>query len=128
MLNGYIKFPKSLEENEKWLACKPAYKRLFNVILTRCTYAKTIQDHFGEDVQLDAFQLFVTIRKLEDWCGNGVSKNDVERGIAHFCKIGFLRQELRHGKTLLTVCNSEFCEVNKKASETKFETNLRQKT
>jgi hypothetical protein len=67
-----------------------------------------------------------TIRQIQALCHASISKNDVERSIKKLILVDFLRQEVRHHKSIITISHRDTYELIKKASETRSETTLRQ--
>lgn len=127
MTEGFIKLPRSLEKNLYWVDARPTHIRIFLAILSHSTFEKKEYNIQGNIITLEPLQLCATIRQILDWSGKWVSKNDVEGAIKYFKKVKFLRQEIRHGKTILTICNKEICEEFEKTSQTTSQTEVRHK-
>lgn len=128
MQDGFIKLPRSLDENPHWVDARPNHIRIFMTIVFRAAFKKMTHNIQGVLIEIQPLQLCATIRQILDWSGKWVSKNDVEGAIRYFTKVNFLRQEVRHGKTIITICNKEICEEFSKASQTTTQTEVRQKS
>jgi hypothetical protein len=123
---GYIRIPRSLLENELWTDLSPAYRDVFLVILQHvCFLPRKFDDH-GVILNLKPGQVCATIREIVGWCGKHGDKNIVERSIKKLIYLGFLRQEVRHKKSILTITDIDTYELNKEYSDKRSETKLRQ--
>lgn len=128
MSNGFIKLPRSLAFNDFWVDARPTHQTVFNMILLRVCFKKTKHNIQGNSIDLEPAQLCASVRQLQQWCGKWITKNDVEGALKYFVKVKFLRQEVRQGKTLLTVCESDIYAEILKASQTTTQTEVRQKS
>ncbi len=127
MFEGYIKIPRSLLRNPLWIDLPPAYKEVFLVILEHVVYgAKQEFDDHGKIITLLPGQICITIRGLQDLCGKYISKNEIERAIKKLFLYQFVRQEVRHVKTILTITHKDTYDMILKEGETTIETRLRQ--
>lgn len=122
----HIRIPRSLLENPLWIDLPPAYRDVFTILLENvCFFSKKFDDH-GCVIDLDVGQWCGTYRELAKLCGKYGDKNIVERSIKKFVLYGFVRQEVRHIKSVLTITHSDTYDLIKRASETRCETGLRQ--
>lgn len=122
----HIRTPRSLLENDLWKDLPPSYKDVFNVLLENvCFYPQKYDDH-GVLINLEVGQWCGTYRDLVKLCGKYGDKNVVERSIKKFILYEFVRQEVRHKKSIITITHKDTYELIKRASETRSESILRQ--
>jgi len=126
MDEGFIKIPRSFLRDPLWRDLTPTYKCIFLTLLELAVYKPTKFDDAGNIVDLTPGQVCISIRQLAKLCGHGISKNDIERALTKFLKYEFVRQEVRHFKSVITICFLESYEQEKNQSETGKETSLRQ--
>lgn len=125
---GFVCLAKELGENSDWYDARPAHQTVFMTILLRCAFKEMNHNIQGNSIRIFPGQLCTTIRKLTEWCGKWISKNDVEGSIKYFSKVNFLRQEVRHGKTLITITQPDICKYFKKSNQTTSQTQVRQES
>jgi hypothetical protein len=126
MFSGFFSLPRSLTRDPLWLDLPPAYRDVFVVILDHiCFKARRYDDH-GVIIDLLPGQICASIREIVKWCGKFGNKNEVERAIKKFISYGFLRQEVRHSKSVLTITHKETYSLILRGGETDSETTLRQ--
>lgn len=124
-LCNFICLSRNLSEHPSYINSPPSYRIVLLEILFRAAWKPTQLDHKGHVFQIEAGQLWVSIRQLLKWCGKGVDKNVVERAISKFCLVGFVRQEVRHTKLLITITMSELWSNKINEYETGSETKVR---
>ncbi len=126
MANGFIKLPRSLFTDSIWKELSPHCQIIFIEILARVCYSpQKFLDH-GKIIELEPGQICTTIRAIQKWCGPHFSKNDIERSIKQLILCGFLRQEVRHVKSIITISHTETYDYLLNNVETGNETRLRQ--
>ncbi len=126
MSNGHIRIPRSLLRNPLWISLKPSHKEIFLVVLDHAVYYETPFDDFGQILILQPGEFCIPLRKLLDLCSPDFSKNEIERGIKKLILCQFLRQEVRHRKSILIISHLDTYNLIIKKDETDIETNLRQ--
>lgn len=127
MTEGYIKYPRKLNECRSWKALPYTYRHVFLTIMSHASHCEDTFDDNGVIIPLLPGQFVTTIRRLVELCNEpDIDKSLIERALARFEKVGFSRQEVRHIKTIITITEPEFCEALKKKIETTFETKSRQ--
>lgn len=124
--NGYLKIPRSLLTNPLWLELPFHYQHIFLVILQNVCYKNQKHDDHGIILDLQPGQWCVTYRQLAKLCHPQITKNDIERSVKKFILCGFLRQEVRHTKTVLSICHKDTLDLILQSTETTNETRLRQ--
>jgi predicted small secreted protein len=127
--SGFIALPRSLLEDPKWLGMKMKYQRVFLTILTSAVYKPTKWDIQGNSIILMPGQLCISLRRLVEKCNENtkfktelIDKNIVERAVSLFSQFHFVRQEERHGITILTVTIPLTYDTQKTQIETQRET------
>ncbi len=126
MSNGFIKLPRSLFTDPLWKELSPHCQMIFLEILSHVCYSpQKFLDH-GKIIELEPGQICTTIRAIQKWCGPHFSKNDVERSIKQLILCQFLRQEVRHIKSIITISHTETYDYLVNNVETGNETRLRQ--
>lgn len=130
---GFVKLPRSLINDSKWKGLREKYKKVFLTILCHCSYQQRKFSILHNLVTIYPGQLCISIRGLVDLCNDGirfkedlVDKNIVERAVSLFTTLDFVRQEVRHGKTIITITFPEIYEHFQNISETASETKVRQ--
>jgi len=128
MDEGFIKLPRSVLRSSVWTEARPTYTKIFIVLLERCAYQKTTHSVNGNIIEILPGQVCVTFRKLEEWCGQWITKNDIEGFIKYFIKSNFLRQEIRHGKSIITIIEPTIYETCFQNGQTEIQTKVRQES
>lgn len=123
---GHIRIPRSLLSDPLWLDLKPTTQIIFFQIVSHVCFLPQKFDDHGVMIEILPGQVCTTIREILNWCGKHFTKNDIERSVKKLILCGFLRQEVRHVKSIITVCHKDTYELIKSNNETGFETNLRQ--
>lgn len=131
--SGYFIIPRSLMNDPRYQGARMKYKIVLLTILKNAAFAQTTHAIGCEVISIGIGQFCTSIRGLTDLCNEGVKykedlidKNIVERASHFWCRCGFVRQEVRHGKTILTVTIPEFYAKEKNECETGIETKPRQ--
>ncbi len=125
-MEGFIKLPRALEEHPAWTDARLAHKAIFMTILQRTTFKKTTHNVNGNLFDLEPGQLCASIRNIAKWSGKDATRDDVVGTIKYFIKVKFLRQQVRQGKTVLTICDPMLYESITNLSPTAIPTDLRQ--
>ena len=130
--SGFFSFPRSISSDPRYKGARLKYQKVLHIILENAVFRDTVHSIGTEEIEVKIGQFCVTIRGLVELCNKGVrfkedfvDKNIVERASHFWRTCGYLRQELRHGKILLTVTVPEFYVKDKTASETSSETKPR---
>lgn len=130
---GFVKLPRSLWNDPQWKSCRAKYKLVFMTLLFNASYTQKTFNISNNLVSIGPGQFCMSMRNLIDLCNEGikfkedkVDKNIIERSVSLFIKIGFVRQEVRHGKSVFTITYPELYEHFQKQSETDSETIPRQ--
>lgn len=126
-MKGYIRIPRSLLNDTLWRELTPKCHHIFFVILEHAVFRQTEFISNNQIFILQPGQFCTTIRKLVELSSGEISKNDVERSIYKLILCGFLRQEVRHKKSILTISHKDTYDLIIEASETINETIMRQK-
>src|SRR5690606_19991617 len=103
--NGFIKFPRSLLNDPRFLGARLKYQKVLLFLISHAAYSETTHAIGTNLINLSPGQLSYSIRKLADLCNEEVKheedkidRNIIDRAIAYFEKCQFVRQEVRHGK------------------------------
>jgi hypothetical protein len=122
----HIRLPRSLLDNDLWINLPLGYREVFLAILDHICFRPQKFDDHGNLIELLIGQVCTTIREITTWLGKFGNKNIVERAIKKFILYDFVRQEVRHSKSIFTIRHRDTYELIKRASETRSETILRQ--
>jgi hypothetical protein len=129
---GFIKFPRSLFNDPHWKGMRSKYQKVFITLLFHTSYTQKSYSIGANVITIGPGQFCTSIRALIDLCNDGVKfkedkvdKNIVERSVSLFVKIGFVRQEVRHKKSIFTISYPEIYEHFQSQSETSSETKPR---
>ena len=130
--SGYFSFPRPISNDPRYKGARIKYKHVLHIILENAVFRETTHSIGTEQIEVKIGQFCITVRGLVDLCNKGVrfkddmvDKNIVERASHFWQTCGFVRQEVRHGKILLTVTVPEFYVREKNESETTSETKPR---
>lgn len=123
---GHIRVPRSLTQDPLFRDLPCEYKIVIYTILENVCYRPQRFNDHGIIIELQPGQLCMPYRELAERCGKDITKNHVERGVKRAAKCGFVRQEVRHKKSIITVTHPETYDLILRASETTNETILRQ--
>lgn len=126
-MSGFFCLPRSLTRDPLWLDLPPAYQHVFLVLIDRAVFTPTKFDDHGVVIDLNPGQLCASIREILDWCGKYTSKNDVERAIVKLKLLDFVRHEVRHKKSIITISHPDVYACSFSWSETRSGTILRHK-
>lgn len=122
--SGYFTVCRDVLRHPSVVAAPVAYRWVLLTIMERASFEVQEKDDHGVTIFLEIGQLLCTIRLLAEWAN--VSKNEAERAVSRFLKVGILRQEVRHTKTLLTLTFPITYKQMKHLCETRSETKVRQ--
>lgn len=131
---GHIEFPRSLYNNPHWKSMRNKYQKVFTTLLFNFRFKEKEFKIGQEIIKIQPGQFCSSIRNLIELCNEGVKfkedkvdKNIVSRAVSLFARIGFVRHEVRQGKSIFTVTFPELYDYFKSVSETASETKVRQK-
>ena len=135
MNQGFIRIPRSVLTNPAYKSFSPQQKIVVQKLFELAAYHKQ-QIYIGEEiVEIEPYQLFYSIRYLVDACNDGVRlsehhviKNDVERILKVLGSQTIIRQEVRHGRTLITLLCLMDCDKENSLTQTGTQTKHRQNT
>lgn len=123
---GYFCLPRSLTRDPLWIDLPSNYKIVFITILDHvCFKSRKFDDH-GHLIELLPGQFCASFEEISKLCGKWINKKNIEHAILKLKKYGFLGQEVRHKKSIITIKHKETYELILKASETTIGTNLGQ--
>lgn len=126
--SGFISITKELTHKPDWFDARPHHQTVFMAILFRCAFKEIDHNIQGNVIKILPGQLCASFRQIQDWSGKWISKNDVEGAIKYFKRVNFLRQEIRHGKMILTICDSDIYNTLIKSSQTTSQKQVRHKS
>ncbi len=131
---GFFSFPRSISSDPRYKGARLKYQKVLHTILENVAYAKTTHSIGLEVVNIEVGQLCISERWLVNLCNDGVKfkhdmvdKNTVRRAVHFFCECGFVRHEVIHDKTMLTITAPAFYNKLKKVSEPESEPEVNQK-
>lgn len=120
---GFISLPRAFLQDQNWKSLSLIEEKIFMTIYENCAWQSLDLDDHGVLIHLEPLQILTTYRELEALCNKpGCNKDKIDRTISRFCLIGFLRQEVRHRKSILTIVQKDIVEF----IATRNATNLRQ--
>lgn len=130
---GYFILPRSVTSDPRYQGARLKYQKVLFIIFENVAFAPTTHAISTEIIPIQIGQLCVSERNLMDLCNEGVKykEDKIDKNIAHravhfWSRCGFVRQEVIHDKTLLTITVPGFYERNKKTSEPASEAEVRQ--
>lgn len=130
---GYFIIPRCVTSDPRYKSARLKYKHVLHILFENVAFAPTTHAIGCEVINIQIGQYCVSVRGLMDLCNQGVKykddmvdKNIIERASQFWARCGFVRQEVRHGKILLTITVPEFYDRLKKKTETGSETKPRQ--
>ncbi len=130
---GYFIFPRSVANDPRFLSARLKYQKVLWILFEYAAFSPTTHAVGPKKINIEIGQFCVTVRGLAEICNQGVKheedkldRNIIVRAISYFEKCHFVRQEVRHGKMLLSITVPEFYDRMKKRSETTSETKARQ--
>lgn len=125
-MSGFFSLPRSFTRDPLWVDLSPKIKDVFLTILDRVCYEPQGFDDHGVIIDLLPGDICTTIREILNWSSKHMSKNDIERSLVKLKVCGFLRQEVRHIKTVISISDSRVYALIVKKRKTESETTLRQ--
>ena len=130
---GYFIIPRSVTEDPRYKGARLKYQKVLHTIFELVAFSPTTHSIGVEIIPISIGQFCTSLRNLMDLCNEGVKfkddlvdKNTIERASHFWARCGFVRQEVIHGKTLITITVSDFYDRKKKVSEAASETEVRQ--
>lgn len=131
--SGYFIIPRIVTTDPRYKSARIKYQKVLHILFENAAYAATTHAIGTETINIAIGQLCITVRKFAELCNEGVKfkddfvdKNTIERASHFWARCGFVRQEVIHDKTLLTITVPAFYRKEKKLSETISETEVRQ--
>lgn len=125
-MSGYFSLPRSFTRDPLWLDMPLAYQHVFLVILDHACWQDQLFDDHGMMIQLKPGQLCTTVRDLAKKCGKGITYMIVHRAIEKLGMYRFLRQEVQHIKSVLSITDKRVYDLIVKSYETGCATGLKQ--
>ncbi|HSX38124.1 MAG TPA: hypothetical protein VLE95_04755 [Chlamydiales bacterium] len=125
-MNGYFRMPRSLTRTLLWKDATPEVKVIFLTILDHVLFVETQFDDHGKILTLFPGQFCASLEEIARLCGRSVTKSDVQRGLIRLEKFGFLKQEVIHVKTVLTITHKDTYDLIYKAGDTKYDPRVMQ--
>lgn len=124
MLNGYIEIEREFLKSPLYKSLPLTYQHVLLTIFCHASFKETKFDDHNVVVNVQAGQLLTTYRHLADLCDKDeIDRRIVERALLKFEAIGFIKKEVAHRKTLLTIlCGVNFKKCEKSGQETGQET------
>lgn len=123
---SFLKIYRAHVESYLFQSSRLKYKHVLQTIWYNIRYKEGTYYSNGKIIQVMPGQLCISLRDLVDLCNKNVKfkddmvdKNTVERALSHFfltCQ--FVRHEVRHGVSIITVIEPSTCDKNNCLSET----------
>ncbi len=114
--------------DDAWIEASPKHAKIFITILERCTYQEKTFNIKGNLIVLKPGQLCASIRKIAEWTGSDFTKDDVLGCLKHFFKMKKLRQEVLHGKSVITIDDSVIYKKKNNTTPTETPTTFLQRS
>jgi hypothetical protein len=124
--NGYIRIPRSLLNDPRIIGAPSAYLRVFLQILNYAAFEPREYNDHGVILKIEVGQAVFSMRQFAELCGPEISKDQVHRAIKYLIKFNFVRQEVRHRKTVITITHSDTYELILESGATRSATRPRQ--
>jgi len=136
-MSDFIKLTRHIHKTLVWEKAKLKYRAFLIELIFRVRWQEYEDKDFGIVLKPGEY-LAKSYRKIVedfnpiDLRGKAVedsfSKNDVEGAVKYFLINRFLRQEIRQGLLVLTLCESSIYEENFSSNQTDNQTEIRQKS
>lgn len=123
---GFLSFNRSFLDDPLWVSLTPDEQHVFNIIAKLACYRPQKFNDHGLIIDLEPGQLCISQVDLAKKCHRSITKTKIERAIEKLKLCGFLRQEVRRKKSILTVSKSVTYEGSNKLIEAGNEAILRQ--
>lgn len=124
--NGYFSLPRSLTRSKIWNDLSLKNQKIFIVLVDHACFKPQLFDDHGHVFELKAGQFCASYAEIKELCGKEIKIIDVERAIKKFILYGFLSQEVRYKKSIITILHKETYDLVKNNFEVRNEVNLRQ--
>lgn len=121
---GYFRIPRSISRHPTVVSAPVAYRIVLYTILDFMAFKTTVVDDHGKLITLHPGQFMISDRALAKLAG--VSRNDVQRALVRFSDVKILSQEVIHRKMVITITESECCDLIKNLSEPRSEPKVSQ--
>lgn len=110
-MSGYFSLPRSFTRDPLWIELPLSYQNVFLVILDHvCWEPRKFDDH-GVILDLQPGQICTTERDLAKKCHKSVTNVIVHRSIDKFKKHRFLKQEVKHVKSVLSITDKRLYDL-----------------
>ncbi len=123
-MSGYFIIPRVVTSDPRYKSARLKYQKVLHVLFENVAFAATTHAISTNVIKIKVGQFCVSSRRLAEVCNDGVKfdedlvdKNIIDRAICFWEKCGFVRQEVIHGKSLITITVSEFYDRKKTTSE-----------
>lgn len=126
MSDGYFSIPRSLSRDPLWMDLPLACKQVFLIILDHAVYVPTKHNDHGHIIDLSPGQYCGSYATIQELMGKDFSRVEAERAAKKLILVKFLRQEVRHRKSIFTISHQDTYDLIKKNFEARNEANLRQ--
>jgi hypothetical protein len=123
---GYFSLPRSLTRTKIWNDLPLSYHKVFTVLVDHACFNTYKFDDHGRVFDLQPGQYCASYAEIKQLCGKHVEVIDVERAIKKFILYGFVSQEVRYRKSIITITHSDTYNLIIRGCEVNREVNLRQ--
>ncbi len=131
--SGYFIIPRSVTSDDRYKGARLKYQKVLHILFENVAYSPTTHGIGTETINIAIGQFCVSERHLVKICNEEVKfkedlldKNIIHRAVHFWCKCGFVRQEVIHDKTLLTITVPDFYKREKTQSEPASEPEVNQ--
>lgn len=132
--HGYLRIPRSLLDDPYYDDASVIHKQiLLTIIKLACWRPQEFNDK-GNIVKLEIGQVCISVRELAKKSGKGITKNHVQGALKYFENAGkvrhkvrqFLRHEVRHSKSIITITHMETYNLMQNSGQTTHQTKFSQ--
>jgi hypothetical protein len=123
--NGYIKLPRELIHDHILCEMPMAYWRVLMVMISVAAYTPQTFNDNGKSIDLLPGQLCISIRKLADLCGSGITRHQVDSCIKLLVKLKVVGQDVGHRKNVITIKHKATYDLIVKQDRTSHRTSHR---
>ncbi len=125
-MNGYFRIPRSLTRAPLWRDADPKVRIIFLTILDHTLFVETQFDDHGRVLTLLPGQFCASLEEIARLCGKTITRVHVQRGLKRLKKFGFLKHEVIHVKTVVTITHIDTYDLIYKVADARSDPRMMQ--
>lgn len=104
---GYIRIPRSLFSDPAFSQAPVTYRMIYITLISMAVYREVEFNDYGTIIKLSPGQVCVSLSKIAELVGDGLTKSSVQRAIAYFANVNLAIRSPIHRKNVITITHKD---------------------